>query len=63
MNIDLSMGEYGTYVWTCFALFGVMLVWDLLMPILRMRRLKRELALRQRRRAARASATPENPIP
>lgn len=63
MNIDLSMGEYGAYVWTCFALFGALLVWDLLMPLLRARRLRRELALRARRQAARAATTAENPIP
>jgi len=63
MNLDFSMGEYGAYVWTCFALFGAMLAWDLLMPLLRARRLRRELALRARRQAARTATTAENPVP
>jgi heme exporter protein D len=61
MSEALSMGEYGAYVWTCFALFGATLVWDLLAPVLRMRRLQRDLARQARRKAAR-SATPEHPM-
>jgi heme exporter protein CcmD len=63
MNEWFDMGEYSAYVWTCFALFFAFLAWDLLIPAWRLRRLKREIALRTRRDAARASSTAENPIP
>ena len=64
MNALLDLGEYSAYVWTCFAIFFAFLVWDLLLPTWRLRRLKREIALRARREAARATATTtEHPIP
>ncbi len=63
MSSYFDMGEYSAYVWTCFALFLGFLVWDLLLPAWRLRRLKREIALRARRDAARTATTSEQPIP
>lgn len=63
MSAWLDMGEYSAYVWTCFGLFVAFLAWDLVLPWLRLRRLKREIALRSRREAARSASTAENPIP
>ena len=56
MNELFDMGKYGFYVWTSYALFALMLAWDLLMPRLRMRRVLREIAQRQGRDAARRQA-------
>lgn len=63
MSAWLDMGEYSAYVWTCFALFLAFLLWDLIVPAWRLRRLRREIALRERRAAARTATTAENPIP
>lgn len=59
----LDMGEYSAFVWSCFAIFFVFLLWDLVQPAWRLRRLQREIALRARRDAARTATTTENPIP
>lgn len=53
MSDFLSMGGYGFYVWSSYGLFAAMLVWDLLAPRLRERATLRQLALKQRRDAAR----------
>ncbi|WP_395793754.1 heme exporter protein CcmD [Aquimonas sp.] len=63
MSELLDLGEYAAHVWTCYGLFLGFLLWDLLLPALRLARLKRELALRSRREAARAATTAENPVP
>lgn len=63
MSGYFDMGEYSAYVWTCFGLLFAFLVWDLLLPAWRLRRLKREVALRARREAARTATTAENTIP
>jgi heme exporter protein CcmD len=63
MSELLNLGEYAAYVWTCYGLFLGFLLWDLLLPALRLSRLKRELSLRSRREAARNASTAENPIP
>ncbi|SDD79814.1 heme exporter protein CcmD [Aquimonas voraii] len=59
----LDMGEYSAFVWACFAIFFVFLLWDLVQPAWRLRRLQREIALRARREAARSATTTEHPIP
>ncbi len=53
MTEMLDMGKYGVYVWSSYALFGVMLAWDALVPRLRARRVVRDLARKQQREAAR----------
>jgi len=47
-----AMGGHGAYLWPSFAVFLLALIWDALAPGLRLRRVQRELALRQRRQAA-----------
>ena len=44
MNEFFYMGGYAFYVWTSYAVVGVVLVLNLLMPIVRQRRLLRDLA-------------------
>ena len=56
MSEWFDMGNYGFYVWSSYALFALMLAWDLLLPRLRMRRVLREIAQRQQRDAARKQA-------
>lgn len=63
MSDLFDMGAYSAYVWTCFGLFLAFLIWDLLLPVWRLRRLRREIRLRTRREAARASTAADNPIP
>ena len=58
MSEALAMGGYGFYVWTSFAVFVAMLLWDLAMPTLRRRRFLRSLGLRLRREASRSARTP-----
>jgi|GEM_PF-4304991 len=57
----LHMGEYSAHVWTCFGLLALLLVWDLLLPALRLRRLKREITQRALRQSARAAES-ESPL-
>ncbi|MFY8134676.1 MAG: heme exporter protein CcmD [Aquimonas sp.] len=59
----LDMGEYSAFVWSCFAIFFAFLLWDLVQPAWRLRRLQREIVLRARRDAARTATTNEHPIP
>ena len=51
-----SMSGYGIYVWPSYALFIGVLVWDALAPVMRQRRVRRTLALRARREAARRTS-------
>ena len=53
--MNFVLDQYAPYVWASYALFVALLVWDFLMPRLRLRRVRAELASRQRREAARAS--------
>lgn len=55
MSELFDMGKYGFYVWTSYALFALMLVWDLLLPRLRMKRVLREVEQRRQREDARRS--------
>jgi heme exporter protein D len=48
-----AMGGYGFYVWTSYAVFFLILLWDGLVPSWRARRLLRDLARRQQRLQAR----------
>lgn len=48
-----SMGGYGFYVWSSYALFLVLLFWDFLAPRWRERAALGQAAARQRREAAR----------
>ncbi len=53
----LAMGGYAVYVWPAYAVFFVVLAWDWFAPVLRRRRLTRELRgriARERIRKARA---------
>ncbi|MEJ5207991.1 MAG: heme exporter protein CcmD [Lysobacteraceae bacterium] len=55
--MNFVLDQYAPYVWTSYAVFVAMLVWDFLMPQLRMRKVRRELGKQQRREAARAART------
>jgi heme exporter protein D len=48
-----AMGGYGFYVWTSYAIFVAVLLWDGLLPRLRTRHLLRDIARRQQRDKAR----------
>jgi len=49
---------YLGYVAAAYALFAVVLLWDLLAPLARIRRTLRRVRLRARREAARAAPLP-----
>lgn len=53
--MNFVLDQYAPYVWVSYALFLAMLIWDFLMPRLRMRRVRREIIARRRREAARAA--------
>jgi heme exporter protein CcmD len=55
MSEIAGMDKYGVYVWSCYGLFALMLLWDAFAPHLRTRRFLRELSRRQQREAARKS--------
>ena len=56
MSALFEMDGYGPYVWSCYALFVLMLLWDLAMPWLRNRRVLRDIRARTRREAAKAQS-------
>ncbi|MDX2299141.1 MAG: heme exporter protein CcmD [Xanthomonadaceae bacterium] len=56
MSAWFDMGGHGPYVWGSYGLFVAVLLWDLLVPIWRRRRLLRSLSLKLRRDAARKSS-------
>ncbi|GIX36405.1 MAG: hypothetical protein KatS3mg126_2184 [Lysobacteraceae bacterium] len=56
MNDPWSMGGYGFYVWTSYALFLLLLLWDLFVPRWRERQALRGVAARLRRQEARRAA-------
>lgn len=49
MNAFLSMGGYGGYVWSSYAIFAIALLFDYLAPRLRNRRVITELRGRLKR--------------
>ena len=48
--------QHAPFVWTCYAIFGAMLLWDWLAPRLRERRALKAVLRRQQRDIARRSA-------
>ena len=58
-----AMDGYGPYVWSCYALFVLMLLWDLAMPWWRNRRVVREIQARARRDAAKTRSPSDLPTP
>jgi heme exporter protein D len=54
MSEFFSMGGYGAYVWSAYAIFFVLLIADALAPQLRKKRVLRELRGRVRRERAKA---------
>ena len=57
MSEFFSMGGYGAYVWSAYAIFFALLVADALAPQLRKRRVLRELRGRVRRERAKTGDT------
>lgn len=53
MNAFLAMGGYAAYVWPAYAVFLLVLLADFLSPLLRRRRILRELRARLARQSAR----------
>jgi heme exporter protein D len=61
MHAFFAMGGYAWYVWPAYALFFVVLIADYLAPVVRRRRVLRELRgrlARQRARHERRNASP-----
>jgi len=54
----LAMHGYAAYVWSSYAIFAVVLLADLLLPILRRRRALAGLRGRLKREAARGKGAP-----
>ncbi|WP_199107255.1 MULTISPECIES: heme exporter protein CcmD [unclassified Rhodanobacter] len=63
MQAFLAMGGYAAYVWPAFALFFLVLIADTISPILRRRRVLRELRARLTRQSARRERHPIPPPP
>jgi heme exporter protein D len=61
MSAFLAMGGYAAYVWPAYALFLIVLAADALAPVLRRRRLLRDLRARLARQAARRRPEPASP--
>ena len=55
MSAFFAMGGYAAYVWPSYAVFMLVLLADALAPVLRRRRVLRELRTRLARQAARQS--------
>lgn len=51
-----AMGGYGTYVWSAYAIFFVVLVIDTVAPFLQKRRTLKELSNRMKRQSVKKSA-------
>lgn len=60
MSDLFAMDGYGPYVWSCYALFVLMLLWDFAMPLLRNRNVQRDIRARAKREAARKHAPSES---
>ena len=56
--MNFTLDQYAPYVWSSYAIFVAVLVWDYLIPRLRLRRTRRTVATRLRREAARTGGTP-----
>ncbi|MGQ0800928.1 MAG: heme exporter protein CcmD [Pseudomarimonas sp.] len=56
MSDFFAMGGHGVYIWSSYAVFLLALIGDALAPRLRLRRVRRELAQRLRRQAAKSAA-------
>lgn len=54
----LAMGGYAAYVWPAYAVFFVVLAADWLAPVMRRRRLLRDLRARMARQTARKAKRP-----
>jgi len=50
-----AMGGYGAYVWTAYAVFGLVLLADALTPLLQRRRALRDLRGRLKRQARKST--------
>lgn len=61
MSALWQMDGYGPYVWTCYAVFVLMLLWDVAMPWLRRRNVRADMQARVRRDAARRQARDQLP--
>ena len=57
MNQFLSMGGYGSYVWSSFAIFAIVLALDAAAPLLKRRRVLRDRRGRARRAQKRSEET------
>ncbi|WP_257388407.1 heme exporter protein CcmD [Tahibacter caeni] len=57
MSQFLSMGGYGGYVWSSFAIFAIVLALDAVAPLLKRRRVLRDLRGRARRAQKRSEET------
>lgn len=51
--MSFALDKYAVYVWSCYGLFLAALLWDFMVPRLRLRRVRRETLKRLRREAAR----------
>ncbi|HUW54580.1 MAG TPA: heme exporter protein CcmD [Rhodanobacter sp.] len=63
MQVFLAMGGYAAYVWPAYALFFIVLIADTLAPVLRRRRVLRELRARLARQSARQGRSNGTPTP
>ncbi len=50
--------SYAGYVAAAYAIFAIVLLWDMIVPALRIRRILRDARLRARRSSARAAPLP-----
>ena len=57
MSDFFGMGGYGTYVWSAYAVFAIVLLADAVIPFWQRRNTLRDLAARLRREAARKQTT------
>ncbi|MHB1313229.1 MAG: heme exporter protein CcmD [Gemmatimonadaceae bacterium] len=63
MQVFFAMGGYAAYVWPAYALFFIVLIADTLAPVLRRRRVLRELRVRLARQSARQGRSPHPTSP
>ena len=63
LQVFLAMGGYAAYVWPAYALFFIVLIADTLDPVLRRRRVLRELRGRLARQSARQGRSNGTPTP
>ncbi|MHB1271588.1 MAG: heme exporter protein CcmD [Rhodanobacter sp.] len=63
MQVFFAMGGYAAYVWPAYALFFIVLIADTLDPVLRRRRVLRELRGRLARQSARQGRSNGTPTP